>query len=247
MTKAMVVIPTYNERENVERVVGAVLALPAGFHVLVVDDGSPDGTGEIADRLAAADPRVHVLHRKQKQGLGPAYVAGFGYALRWGADRILQMDADLSHDPSDLPRLAAATDDADVAVGSRYVGGVRVLDWSARRLLLSLGASYYVRLILRMPVFDPTGGFKCWRREVLESLDLSRLHSRGYSFQIEMSYRAWRKGWRIVEVPIVFTERLHGGSKIHRNILYEAVYVLWRLRLGALLHRKEEPPPRTRS
>lgn len=243
MTKAMVVIPTYNERDNLETVVSAVLALPQGFHVLVVDDGSPDGTGEIADRLAAGDARVHVVHRRAKEGIGPAYVAGFGRALAWGADRILQMDADLSHDPTDLPRLLAAAEDADVAIGSRYAGGVRVLDWSARRLLLSLGASYYVRLVLGMPVFDPTGGFKCWRREVLESIDLSRLHSRGYSFQIEMTYRAWREGYRVAEIPIVFAERIHGGSKIHRNIVYEAVYVLWRLRLGALLRGRRRARP----
>ncbi len=232
--KAIVVIPTYNERENLETVVSAVLALPPGFDVLVVDDNSPDGTGEQAERMAAASGRVHVLRRPKKEGIGPAYVAGFTRALQLGATRILQMDADLSHDPADLPRLLAASEEVDVAIGSRYCGGVRVLDWPLKRLLLSLGASYYVRFVLGMPVQDPTGGFKCFRREVLESFDLARLHSRGYSFQIEMTYRAWRRGWTIREVPIVFTERLHGGSKIHRNIVYEAVYVLWRLRLGAL-------------
>ena len=234
----MVVIPTYDERENLATVVAAVLALPEQFAVLVVDDNSPDGTGELAERLAARDPRVHVLRRARKEGIGPAYVAGFEYALGWGAEHVLQMDADLSHDPADLSRLLAACAQADVALGSRYVGGVRVLDWSAKRLLLSLGASYYVRLVLGMPVFDPTGGFKCWRRELLLRIDLSRLHSRGYSFQIEMTYLAWRLGARIVEVPIVFTERRRGGSKIHRNIIYEAVYVLGRLRLGAALRRR---------
>lgn len=234
MTKAIVVIPTYNERENLETVVAAVLALREGFHVLVVDDNSPDGTGEVAEGLAAVSERVHVLRREKKEGIGPAYVAGFGRALALGATHVLQMDADLSHDPADLPRLLAASASVDLALGSRYAGGVRVLDWPLKRLLLSLGASYYVRFVLGMPVKDPTGGFKCFRREVLESLPLARLHSRGYSFQIEMTYRAWRKGWKIREIPIVFTERLHGGSKIHRNIVYEAVYVLWRLRLGAL-------------
>ena len=234
MTKAMVVIPTYNERENLATVVAAVLALPQALHVLVVDDNSPDGTGDLAERLAAESDRVHVLRRTKKEGIGPAYVAGFGQALASGATHVLQMDADLSHDPSDLPRLLAASESADLVIGSRYIGGVRVLDWAPKRLLLSLSASYYVRFVLGMPVKDPTGGFKCFRREVLESLDLGRLHSKGYSFQIEMTYRAWRKGWRVLEVPIVFTERRLGGSKIHRNIIYEAVYVLWRLRLGAL-------------
>ncbi len=237
MTKAIVVIPTYNELENLETVVAAVLALADSFHVLVVDDNSPDGTGELAERLAASSERVHVLRRARKEGIGPAYVAGFGRALALGATRVLQMDADLSHDPADLPRLLAASESADLVIGSRYVGGVRVLDWAPKRLMLSLSASYYVRFVLGMPVKDPTGGFKCFRREVLESFDLTRLHSRGYSFQIEMTYRAWRLGWKIQEVPIVFTERRLGGSKIHRNIVYEAVYVLLRLRLGAMFAR----------
>lgn len=243
MSKAMVVIPTYNEKENVETIASAVLALPQGFHLLIVDDNSPDGTGRLADRLATGSDRLHVLHRSRKQGIGPAYVDGFAYALRWGATKILQMDADFSHNPDDLPRLLEASEGADVVIGSRYQGGVRVLDWSARRLLLSMGASRYVRVVLGMPVADPTGGFKCFRRRVLESLDLKRLASRGYCFQIETTYRAWKKGFKIVEIPIVFTERKHGGSKIDGSVVYEALYILWRLRLQLGFSRTKDPQP----
>lgn len=237
----MVVVPTYNEMENLERLVSTILALPSGFHVLIVDDASPDGTGEIAARLARESQRVHVLRRPGKQGIGPAYVDGFRHALAWGATHILQMDADFSHNPADLERLFEASREADVVIGSRYKGGVRVLDWSVRRLLLSLGASRYVRAILRMPVEDPTGGFKCFRREVLASLDLDAIHSRGYCFQVETTYRAWKRRFRIVEVPIVFQERKHGGSKIAGSIVYEAIYVIWRLRLHRGLSRGSKP------
>jgi dolichol-phosphate mannosyltransferase len=240
---AMVVIPTYNERDNIESVVEAILALPPHFHVLVVDDGSPDGTGAIADDLARRHDRVQVLHRTAKEGIGPAYVAGFRHALAWGASHVLQMDADHSHDPADLPRLLAATEDADLVIGSRYKGGVRVLNWSVKRLILSLGASKYVKAVLGIPVEDPTGGFKCWRRRVLQSLDLDRIASKGYSFQIEMNYRAWKRGFRVVEVPIVFSERVRGGSKISNHIVYEAVYVLWRLRFHTAHDRKLSVPP----
>ena len=243
MKGPMVVIPTYNERENLEPLLRAILAHPEGFHVLVVDDGSPDGTGVIADRLARESERVQVLHRARKEGIGPAYVAGFQKALALGASHVLQMDADFSHDPADLPRLLRATAEADVAIGSRYQGGVRVLNWSVKRLVLSLSASAYVRTVLGLPVADPTGGFKCWRRRVLESLDLGHIASRGYSFQIEMSYRAWKKGFRLLEVPIVFSERKRGGSKITEKIVYEALYVLWRLRLQTLYDRKLTAPP----
>ena len=242
MPYAMVVIPTYNESENLAGLVRSILALPAGIDVLVVDDGSPDGTGDIADQLAAETSRVHVLHRTKKEGIGPAYVAGFQYALRQGVERILQMDADLSHNPQDLPRLLAASENADLVLGSRYKGWVRVLDWSVRRLMLSLGASAYVKMILGMPIADPTGGFKCFRRRVLESIDLDHIASKGYSFQIEMNYRSWKKGFQVVEIPIVFTERLRGGSKITKNIIYEALYILWRIRFQAAYDRKYVRP-----
>jgi dolichol-phosphate mannosyltransferase len=228
--KAMVVIPTYNERENIDKIVRAVLDLPQGFHVLIVDDNSPDGTGALADRLARWSERVHALHREQKEGIGPAYVAGFRYALDWGAEFVIEMDADFSHNPADLPRFLEAAREVDVVVGSRYKDGVRVVDWAAKRLLLSLAASFYVKLVLGIPVEDPTGGFTGYRRRVLESLDLSRLASRGYSFQIEMKYRSWKKGFRLKEIPIVFCERRLGGSKITKNIVYEALYILWRIR-----------------
>jgi len=239
----MVVIPTYNEIANLSSIVGAILELPQGFHVLIVDDNSPDGTGAEADRLAGQHDRVQVLHRPAKEGIGPAYVAGFRHALTWGADAILQMDADHSHDPADLPRLLDGLAENDLVLGSRYLGGVRVLNWSVKRLVLSLGASYYVRAVLRMPVQDPTGGFKCWRRVVLESLDLDRVTSRGYSFQIELTYRAWKSGFRVREIPITFQDRLRGGSKITGNIVYEALYVLWRIRLQPRRDRRAVPIP----
>jgi dolichol-phosphate mannosyltransferase len=229
--KPIVVVPTYNELDNVTPLASAILALPQGFHILFVDDSSPDGTGEVVDRLAAGDERIQVLHRQAKEGIGPAYIAGFRRALALGATHVLQMDADLSHDPRDLPRLLEATAAVDVAIGSRYKGGIRVLNWSKKRLLLSLGASAYVNAVLGLPVDDPTGGFKCWRRRVLQSLDLDHVASKGYGFQIEMSYRAWRKGFTLVEIPIVFSERVRGGSKISRSIVYEALWVLWGLRL----------------
>ena len=239
MTRATVVIPTYNEADNIRPLADTILALPHGLSLLVVDDNSPDGTGGIADELAAASDRVQVIHRAHKEGIGPAYIAGFRHALASGADAVLQMDADLSHDPADLPRLLGTVEsDCALAIGSRYCGGVRVLDWSVKRLALSLAASAYVRLLLRMPVTDPTGGFKCWRREALESLDLERIASRGYSFQIEMNYRAWRRGFTVKEVPIVFHERRRGGSKMAGGIVLEALYVLWRIRLQARYDRK---------
>jgi dolichol-phosphate mannosyltransferase len=236
--KPVVVIPTYNEKDNIERLVGMVLALPQDFHVIVVDDNSPDGTGAILDRMALETRRVTALHRPAQEGLGPAYIDGFRKALALGATHVLQMDADLSHDPADLPRLLAAAATADVVIGSRYKGGVRVLDWSRKRLLLSLGASAYVKSVLRLPVEDPTGGFKCFRRRVLQSLDLDHIASKGYSFQIEMSYRAWRKGFTLLEIPIVFSERIRGGSKISKNIVYEALWVMWGLRLQVRYDRR---------
>jgi dolichol-phosphate mannosyltransferase len=224
MTDAIVVIPTYNERENLETVVSAVLALPTALDVLIVDDNSPDGTGEIAKRLAGEHESVHFLHRPVKEGLGPAYIAGFRHALAGGAGLIVEMDADFSHDPADLPRLIAASDDADVVLGSRYVEGGGVENWGALRRLVSRGGSWYARAVLRVPVRDLTGGFKCFRRGVLEALDLNAVHANGYGFQIELTYWAVRAGFRVKEIPIRFRERREGHSKMTPRIALEAVW-----------------------
>jgi dolichol-phosphate mannosyltransferase len=230
---AVVCLPTYNERENLEPMVRALAT--HGVDVLVIDDNSPDGTGEIADRLAAEHDWVSVLHRESKEGLGPAYIAGFRHVLADGAELVLQMDCDFSHDPDDVPRLIAAVEaGADVALGSRYVRGGGVRNWALHRRLLSRGASIYTRLLL-MPVHDASGGFKCFRREVLESIHLEKIDAAGMvSFQVEATYRALRKGFRVVEVPIVFTDRTAGQSKMSRAVALEAVWRVPRLRLAAL-------------
>ncbi|HEU5049101.1 MAG TPA: polyprenol monophosphomannose synthase [Gemmatimonadales bacterium] len=231
----IVCVPTYNERANLPLIVPAILEQDPRLEVLVVDDNSPDGTGQLADELAAADSRVHVLHREAKEGLGRAYLAGFRWALERGYDFILEMDADFSHDPKFLPRFMEAAENADVVIGSRYNQGVNVINWPISRLLLSLGANQYARMVTGLPVSDSTGGFKCFRREVLEAIDFSRVRSNGYAFQIEMSYRAWRKGFRIVEIPIVFTDRVEGQSKMSKRIVREAVWMVWSLRLRSIL------------
>jgi dolichol-phosphate mannosyltransferase len=230
---AWLVLPTYNEAENVEPLVEAVRAkLPPGAQVLIVDDSSPDGTGAIADRLAAQHENVHVLHRPHKEGLGPAYIAGFREALAGGADLVLEMDSDFSHDPAYLPRLLDAAKHADLVLGSRYVDGGGVSDWGPLRRAISRGGSAYARLVLGVAVRDLTGGFKCFRREVLEAIDLDRITTRGYAFQVEMTYRALRGGFRVVEVPIVFRERRVGSSKMDTSIVAEAVWRLPLLRFG---------------
>lgn len=223
-----VVLPTFNEAANLEAMVGAVLgAAPDGTGILVVDDASPDGTGAIADRLAASDPRVEVLHRSVKEGLGPAYVAGFEAALGMGAERIVQMDADFSHDPADVPRLIAATEPgggADLAIGSRYVTGGGIGDWGRTRRAISRWGSTYARTWLGLGLNDLTGGFKCFRRDVLEAIRLETVSALGYAFQIETTYRAVRAGFRVVEVPIVFRDRRVGESKMSRSIMLEAAW-----------------------
>lgn len=230
---AWLVLPTYNEVENLEPLVAAALAnLPESARVLVVDDNSPDGTGQLADRLAAAEPRIEVLHRTQKEGLGPAYVAGFRHALAAGAGRVMEMDSDFSHDPADLPRLLAATEEADVAIGSRYVSGGGVENWSKLRQAISRGGSAYARTVLGLPIRDLTGGFKCFRREVLETIDLEAIASRGYAFQVEMTYRAIELGFSVTEVPIVFRERRAGASKMSRSIVLEAAWMVPKMRWG---------------
>jgi dolichol-phosphate mannosyltransferase len=223
--EAWVILPTYNEAGNLERIVGAVLEqLPDSGKVLVVDDNSPDGTGEIADRLATENDRIRVLHRERKEGLGPAYLAGFRVALDAAAQRIIEMDADFSHDPSYLPGLIAATENADLAIGSRYVPGGGVTDWGPLRRLISQGGSVYARLALRVPVRDLTGGFKCFRPEVLEAIDLDSIEARGYAFQVETTYRALKMGFRVVELPIVFRDRREGSSKMSKSIVAEAIW-----------------------
>lgn len=232
--RVLVVVPTYNERVNVPLIVPAILGQDPCIEVLVVDDSSPDGTGELADQLAAENPRVHVLHRSQKEGLGKAYIAGFRWALDHGYDLIFEMDADFSHDPRFLPTFLDAIQDADLVIGSRYKTGVNVINWPISRLLLSLGANQYARLVTGLPLADSTGGFKCFRRRVLEAIPLERVRSNGYAFQIEMSYLAWRKGFRLKEIPIVFTDRVEGQSKMNRKIVREAVWMVWWLRLRSL-------------
>jgi dolichol-phosphate mannosyltransferase len=230
---AWLVLPTYNEAGNIEAFVEAVRAkLPPSAHVLIVDDNSPDGTGEIADRLASADERLAVLHRPRKEGLGPAYIAGFRRALAADAGLVLEMDADFSHDPAYLPRLLDAAERADLAIGSRYVPGGGVGDWGALRRAISRGGSAYARLVLGVGVRDLTGGFKCFRREVLEALDLDSVGSRGYAFQVELTYRAIRQGFEVVEVPIVFRDRRVGSSKMDRSIVLEAIWRVPLLRFG---------------
>jgi len=236
MRPAVVCLPTYNERENLERMIEALE--PSGVHVLVIDDNSPDGTGELADRMAAECDWVSVLHRERKEGLGPAYVAGFRRALADGAELVLQMDCDFSHDPADVPRLIAAVEaGADVALGSRYVPGGGVENWGLHRRFLSRGASLYTRALL-MPIHDASGGFKCFRRQVLEAIDLESIDAAGMvSFQVETTYRALRKGFRVVEVPILFVDRTAGESKMSRAVAVEAIWKVPALRFAALRGR----------
>jgi dolichol-phosphate mannosyltransferase len=234
----LVVVPTYNERVNLPLVVPAILQQDPRIDVLVVDDNSPDGTGQLADELAASTPRVHVLHRPNKSGLGKAYLAGFEWALGNRYDLIFEMDADFSHDPKFLGDFVRAAANADLVIGSRYRAGVvNVINWPISRLLLSIGANQYARWITGLPLADSTGGFKCFRREVLEAIDFEKVRSNGYAFQIEMSFRAWKKGFRLVEVPIVFTDRVEGQSKMNKRIVREAIWMVWWLRLQSMIGR----------
>jgi len=234
--KAIVVVPTYNERENIANFVNAVQAQPGNFDVLVVDDNSPDGTGAVAEEIAARFPgHVSVLHRERKQGLGPAYLAGFQHVLtHMDHDVIIQMDADLSHDPGFLPAFLKAAENHDLVLGSRYVKGISVVNWDFKRLLLSKTASLYVRIVTGLPFTDLTGGFKCWRRRTLEGIDLHKVSARGYIFQTEMTYRAYRMGFVVGEIPIVFYERNLGRSKISGSIILEALFRVGLLRFKRL-------------
>ena len=235
--KVLVIVPTYNERDNLGKLAPLVLSQLPDIRLLVLDDGSPDGTGELADRLAAEDDRVHVLHRPKKMGLGSAYVQGFHYALGTDADLIIQMDADFSHDPNVIPDLAREAENYDVILGSRYITGANVVNWPLRRLFLSYFANVYTHIITGLPVRDSTGGFKCFRRNVLATIDLDAIRSDGYSFQIEVNFRCWRKGFSINEIPIVFVDRHAGTSKMSRRIVWEAMWLVWRLRLDRILRR----------
>lgn len=236
--RALVVIPTYNEAPNLPNLVPQVLAQDPRLEVLVVDDASPDGTGRIADRLAQENPRVHALHREGKFGLGTAYIAGFRWAVERGYDYVFEMDADFSHDPAHLPAFLRAAANADLVLGSRYLGGkVTVVNWPMGRLMLSYFANVYARWVTGLRIWDLTGGFKCFRSRVLQAIDLSRVRSNGYAFQIEMSVRAWRKGFKLAEVPIVFVDRTEGQSKMNRRIVREAIWMVPRLRLQAWFGR----------
>ena len=235
--RALVCVPTYNEADNLPKIVPAILEQDPRLEVLVIDDGSPDGTGAMADRMAAADPRVHVLHRTAKEGLGKAYLAGFQWALARDYTLVFEMDADFSHDPKYLKHFLKSIQEADLVLGSRYKTGVNVVNWPMSRLLLSFFANKYVKWVTGMPLTDATGGFKCFRRAVLESVDLDRVRSNGYAFQIEMSFRARRKGFRLLEIPIVFVDRVEGQSKMNKKIVREAIWMVPWLRLSALVGR----------
>jgi len=236
--RALVVIPTYNERENLPNIVPLVLEQDPRLEVLVIDDNSPDGTGDLADALAAAAPRVHVVHRPAKQGLGTAYRAGFQWAIEQGYDYVFEMDADFSHDPRHLPTFLAEIQDADLVVGSRYLQRrVTVINWPMSRLMLSYFANVYARWVTGLELWDSTGGYKCYRRRVLEGINLEQVRSNGYSFQIETSFRAWKRGFRIKEITITFSDRNVGSSKMSGAIVREAIWMVWRLRLWALLGR----------
>lgn len=228
--KVVVVIPTYNERENAANMAKAVCAALPGGELLFVDDNSPDGTGALIDELAQAEPRIRCLHRAGKEGLGRAYVAGFKEALARGADVVIQMDCDFSHDPKDLPRLVAASAEADLVIGSRYVKGGGTPGWPFKRRLISRAGGVFIRAVTGMPIKDPTGGFRCWRRAALEGIDLDTVESAGYSFQLEMNHRAWKRGYRIREIPIIFTDRVAGMSKITAGIALESIKIALRLR-----------------
>ena len=243
MNKTLVVVPTYNEQENLPPLAQRLLALPVPVDLLVVDDNSPDGTGKLADALASKHPSIHVLHRTEKNGLGRAYIAGFKWALEHGYEFIFELDGDFSHNPDDIPMFLEAARNADLVLGSRYLNGIRVINWPLSRLMLSKSAAKYVQIITGMPITDPTGGYKCFRRHALEASNLDGIHSNGYSFQIEMTHKLWRQGMRVVEVPIVFTERFYGHSKMSGHIIYEALIMVWRLWFQNKMRRRPAVPP----
>jgi dolichol-phosphate mannosyltransferase len=245
MNSTLVVVPTYNERENLPPLVARLMALPVSVHVLVVDDNSPDGTGKLADELAAKNPAIHVLHRSEKSGLGRAYIAGFKWALEQGFEFVFELDGDLSHNPDDIPMFLESAKDADLVLGSRYLNGIRIINWPLSRLMLSKCAAKYVQIVTGMPFTDPTGGYKCFRRRSLQAINLEAVNSNGYSFQIEMTHKLWRQGMKIVEVPIIFTDRFQGRSKMTGHIIREAFVMVWRLWFQNKMRRRptSSPPP----
>lgn len=230
--KSLVIIPTYNEKDNIRTVIERLQALPIELDILIIDDNSPDGTADIVRELQADDPHIFMINRPAKLGLGTAYITGFRWALERDYEYILEMDADLSHNPDDVPRLIQECENGyDLVIGSRYCNGVNVINWPIKRLLLSYGANKYSRMITRMPIMDTTAGFKCYRREALAAINLDRVKSSGYSFQIEMHFRVWNAGFKIKEIPIIFIERSEGLSKMSKNIVWEAVFMVWKLKL----------------
>jgi dolichol-phosphate mannosyltransferase len=231
MARTLVVTPTYNEADNIPSFIERVLSQGPGIEILVVDDNSPDGTGDIVKKLQQTNPRVHLLSRPKKNGLGTAYVEGFRYAIAQKFDFVFEMDADFSHSPDEIPRFLEKAENSDLVLGSRYKDGVRIINWPIRRLLLSYGANVYTRIITGMPIKDATGGFKCFRLPVLEAINLDKVKSNGYAFQIEMNFKAWTKGFRVCEHPIIFLERASGVSKMSKKIVYEAVFMVWKLKL----------------
>jgi dolichol-phosphate mannosyltransferase len=234
--KSLIIIPTYNETENIERLIEEIRKLDRGFHILIIDDNSPDGTGRIADGLAIKHSEISVIHRSAKLGLGTAYITGFKYSLENNYDLVFTMDADFSHQPKYLIDLLEKAKEYDLVIGSRYIEGGIILNWPLHRLILSRGANFYVRMVTRLPIFDSTGGFNCYRKEILEKTDLDRIISDGYAFQIEIKYRLWENGFSIKEVPITFIDRARGTSKISKRIIFQALFLVWKLRLG-LNHR----------
>jgi len=243
MSKKLIIIPTYDEKDNVGSIAQAVHKHCYEADILFVDDNSPDGTGQIIDKLCKEYSFVHVLHRKNKEGLGRAYIAGFKWAIKQKYDLIFEMDADFSHDPATIPSFVKAAENADLILGSRYCNGIRITNWPLSRLLLSKSAATYVRLITGMPITDPTGGFKCFRREVLETIALDDIIANGYSFQVEMTHRAWMKGFKIKEVPITFVDRRAGYSKMSSDIFKEALWLVWKLALRNNFRRKPPKNP----
>ncbi len=243
MNRTLVVVPTFNERENLPPLVQRILALPVPVEMLVVDDNSPDGTGKLADDLAARHSAIHALHRPEKSGLGRAYIAGFKWALEQGFQFVFELDGDLSHNPDDIPMFLEAAKDADLVLGSRYLNGIRIINWPLSRLMLSKFAAKYVQIVTGMPFTDPTGGYKCFRRRALQAVNLDTITSNGYSFQIEMTHRLWRQGLKVVEVPIIFTDRFQGHSKMTGHIIREAFVMVWRLWFQHRMRRRPNPPP----
>jgi dolichol-phosphate mannosyltransferase len=232
--KTLIIIPTYNELENLPKLLPSVLSQDKSINILIVDDNSPDGTAAFVENEMKSNDRIHLLKRSSKQGLGTAYIAGFKYALENGFDLIFEMDADFSHDPNEIPKFLEEIKNSDLVLGSRYITGVNVINWPMRRLLLSWFANFYTRAITGMSVHDATGGYKCFRKEVLQAIDLDKVTSNGYAFQIEMTFKAWKKGFRVKEIPIIFVDRVKGNSKMSKKIVREAVTMVWKLRLNSI-------------